>query len=630
MKRLNNKGFAISTIIYGLSIMGILLVAMIMAEMATIRSNTRQMSKSIEEELNSLTRVSTTFSPAGDSTTPTAQEYIVPEGQAGWYKIELWGTQGGGNGGLGAYTSGVIFLDEGEVLYFYIGKHDNSSGPGAETDVRIVSGGYTDQISYQSRIMIAAGGGPNADAFGGTLYGGQTSMKSYGGYINTNKVNKEYTLYPASEAGNPTNGTLIGLAKNYSRSSVSIPELKENNEIQAPHNGAGGDGYAPGNTSSVGGSSYIAGYAGCKSIGITEDGLKVKLNNNPGYMYHEQIFDEERQKYTWNMDANDKIYYFVDGIMLPGVNTGDGKAKIEKVASKTEDKKELTKANPSFKKVTAIRDCVDDVSNASDWVIIPVVQGKVKAQESGGGKSGRCYTYNIGQTDLDEIAVWHKNLIGKDVKNHTIEVKTNGSWKYIKGAGGDGYSETETETGIRVSAYQYDNTTTIPQKGNYYILPVLSENKVISAPSKTEDDTNDLKIEYLNGASTQKWSIELITNSKIASQYSYNVYKITELARYKSITIHNDENKIDNSINTTPFNNYAPNPPQIWKITPAGNGTYYITTVVPRYSVSINSGNLIAQTNMNVENSYKNSLIIAKNNNVTQRFRLIPIDYSSS
>ena len=49
MKRLNNKGFAISTIIYGLSIMGILLVAMIMAEMATIRSNTRQMSKSIEE-----------------------------------------------------------------------------------------------------------------------------------------------------------------------------------------------------------------------------------------------------------------------------------------------------------------------------------------------------------------------------------------------------------------------------------------------------------------------------------------------------------------------------------------------------------------------------------------------------
>ena len=625
MRRLNNKGFAISTIIYGLSIMGILLVAMIMAEMATIRSNTRQMSKSIEEELNSLTRTTTTFSPAGDSTTPTSQEYIVPEGQAGWYKIELWGTQGGANGGLGAYTSGVIKLDEGDVLYFYVGKHGNSSGSGAETDVRIVSGGYTDQVSYQSRIMIAAGGGPHADAFGGTLYGGQTSMKSIGGFIKTNKVNKEYTLYEADAAGNNTNGTLIGLPKNYSRSSVNIPSISAKHEIDNPHNGLGGDGYAPGNSSSVGGSSFISGYAGCKAI------VAGVLKNDPGYIYYEQIFDEGTQTYTWDTDdANKKEYYFVDGMMMPGVNAGDGRAKIEKVASLTADKKTLTKANSAFKKVTAIRDCVDGVNNGNDWVIIPVVEGKVKAQASGSGKNGRCYTYNMGQTDLDEIAVWHKNLIGKDVKNHTIEVQSNGSWKIIKGSGGDGYSETETETGIRVSAYQFDSTSTIPQKGNYYILPVLSENKVVSAAETEDADINPIKIEHLTGAATQKWSIELITNKKIKTQYSYNIYKITVLARYRSLTISNDENKMDNPLNTTPFNNYAPNQPQIWKITPAGNGTYYITTVVPQYSVTDNTGNIIAQTNMNVTDSYKNILVIAKNNNTTQRFRLIPIDYSSS
>ena len=50
--KLNNKGFAISTVIYGLSIMGILLIAIVMATMAATRSNSRQWAKSIEDELN--------------------------------------------------------------------------------------------------------------------------------------------------------------------------------------------------------------------------------------------------------------------------------------------------------------------------------------------------------------------------------------------------------------------------------------------------------------------------------------------------------------------------------------------------------------------------------------------------
>lgn len=56
MKKLNNKGFAISTVIYGLSVMGIMIVAVLLAIMAQNRSNTKQLSKTIENELNDLSK----------------------------------------------------------------------------------------------------------------------------------------------------------------------------------------------------------------------------------------------------------------------------------------------------------------------------------------------------------------------------------------------------------------------------------------------------------------------------------------------------------------------------------------------------------------------------------------------
>ena len=57
----NNKGFAISTVIYGLSIMGILLVAIMMATMSSNRTHTSQLAKSIEEELNRISRTEISF-----------------------------------------------------------------------------------------------------------------------------------------------------------------------------------------------------------------------------------------------------------------------------------------------------------------------------------------------------------------------------------------------------------------------------------------------------------------------------------------------------------------------------------------------------------------------------------------
>ena len=111
----NNKGFAITTVLYGLSILSILLIGILMSIMSNIRSNSRDIVKSVENDLNRVSKAESVLSSVEQSGTPTSQEYMIAEGQDGFYKIELWGAQGGTNGGYGAYTSGIIYLKEGDI-----------------------------------------------------------------------------------------------------------------------------------------------------------------------------------------------------------------------------------------------------------------------------------------------------------------------------------------------------------------------------------------------------------------------------------------------------------------------------------------------------------------------------------
>lgn len=112
------------------------------------------------------------------------QEYTVST--SGYYKIEAWGASGGrGYGdvnpyGLGAYVSGKVYLEEGQVLYLYLGEkgvnqtatttfngggagyygeivHKGGQGGGA-TDVRLVNGNWNDTTGLQKRILVAGGG----------------------------------------------------------------------------------------------------------------------------------------------------------------------------------------------------------------------------------------------------------------------------------------------------------------------------------------------------------------------------------------------------------------------------------------------------------------------------------------
>lgn len=597
MLKMNNKGFAISTVIYGLSIMGVLIVSILMGIMSTTRANNREFSKIVEEELTRFSRTEVNLGPLGSQT----QTYTIPPGETGWYRIELWGAQGGGaNGGLGAYASGIIYLEAGNELYIYVGKHVNGSMSGEETDVRITSGQYTNYASYKTRIMVAAGGGTGSGAHGGTLYGYTSKMTSTGGRIKTTYSQNNVEDYKLETGSN-----LIGSQTNYEKSSVTAG-------IEAkPHQDGsrGGDGYFPSSDPNTGGASFIAGYAGTNG-----------LSNSPA------------------VTINSKKYYFYDGRMIAGVNTGNGKARITRIAKKTDETPTLPRKNTKLDNVKAIRDCISTSDTNRKWDSIhAIVDGENKASSmtTDYSKTGyECRKVTLTPAaKIDEIAVFHNRDKACDYINHTIEVSHDGSgWEFVKGPaneyGETSLSETETVTGTRISAYQPDYTKELPDNGNYYVVPVLTENKALSAKKEERDDNEKLKVEYLTGEKRQIWSIELIVDAKIKKAGAgVREYKVIELARFKALSIHMDENKLGNAVFAPKaFNNIARNEISIWKFVPVGNGTYKIQTIMEMFDTGNPSGNLCPNTS--ATNSDKDLVIIAPNKlpNDTERFKLIALD----
>lgn len=599
-EKMNNKGFAISTLIYGLSIMGIMLIAILMSTMSNNRTNTREMAESIENELISFSKAESSFEPIPQNNGQQSQHYIVGDGQSGWYRIELWGAQGGNNS-YGAYTSGMIQLEEGDLLYFNIGKKDES-GAGQSSDVRLVDGSYNDPNSYNTRIMVAAGGGAGKNAPGGTVYGySASSIAPSGIVLNDGTFNISSVLLGFNDTSN------------YEVVMIDGP---------VGQNG-GGSGYKSSDKNTVGGISMIAGYAG------SAEGIKQTVTDESG-------------------ESKIKTYYFLDGMMLPGVNKGDGKAKITKIIdyneNLTDEENKLPIVNKKMENVQYIKDCIsiDDggknngrlIADDESQAMFAMKDGtailkQTKTGEKISSQKKYCWDYELQEpTTLDEITVMQNNK-KVDYEDHTIEVSKNGTtWDYLKKNGtGTKLSETETAIGTHISAYQYDSTEDLPKNGNYYIIPVLDENKVVQAPSK-EDDVSDqfLTASLLTGEKNQKWSIELIDERiQINPGVKCNEFKIVELKRHKAMTIKDDENKVGNKlVANRSFNNIKRDETQIWKIEAVGNGTYTIKSVAPPFNKSIASGNIMPLTGK-LQDIY--TMQISKNDINGQRFKLISLEY---
>ncbi|MGN1337145.1 MAG: cadherin-like beta sandwich domain-containing protein [Candidatus Coprovivens sp.] len=129
--------------------------------------------------------------------TGSPQKYTVQSD--GFYKLETWGAQGGhrggNNGGYGGYSTGIVYLKRGDVLYVYVGgygqTHQGYNGGGYQpglaiygggaTDIRLVNGEWNSTAGLNSRIIVAGGGG-TVGSYGNSGGAGHLSGGSTGGY----------------------------------------------------------------------------------------------------------------------------------------------------------------------------------------------------------------------------------------------------------------------------------------------------------------------------------------------------------------------------------------------------------------------------------------------------------------
>lgn len=620
---MNNKGFAITTVIYGLSILGILLIIIIMGNLSSTRSNVKTLSKDIDNELNYYSRASISYSYTDEN---DLQQFEVPVGQSGWYRFELWGASGNGvNGGKGAYTTGIIKLIEGDLLYIKVGKSSTGKA-GESTDVRIVAD--NEDLGLLSRIMVAAGGGIEPGSDGGTLCGYNQNMNSSGGMIKddyhldtSRSFNYIGTLYP-STSPETVDDCVVGSTNGRTKTKDTDASLS-------------GDGYYISNSADAnnyGGSSYISGYAGVLPI----TNVKKPSTGGPSENYRSTYINQ----YDVGPDGeitgdgnNYGQYVFKDGLMIPGVRSGDGLARIEKLSISNDDS--VLKNKEYFYNIKSITDCSSTVLKKLEVIKDGIAANFSVTSTTTDGSGRTCVTYTNNSSSgsdeyYDEIALWHNSWdnIGSTAVTISYSPKgqptlTRTTTLNLTDAG------TETIDGYRISAYQpdYYHDALDPDGGNYYIFSVLSDNKVLSAQQRNDSDMNPVELAPLIGEARQKWTVAAISDNLKESPSVNDEYSIVELTRYGALSVEYDSNIDRNRIYAyNKFNKLTRNASQIWKIIPVGNGTFRINTATN--SISSDSVSLLASPS--TENGFDNfsdQLMITDKNVETARFKFYKLDY---
>lgn len=577
-----------------------------MATMSNTRTNSKKISDSVKEDLINFSNSSITYSYKN-----TEQTFITPDSESGWYRIELWGAQGNeNNGGKGAYTTGLIYLTEGEQLYFYVGKNGGSEMGGGDTSVRVDSG--DEEASLRSRIMVAGGGGSTPSAVGTTV--------------------DRYTI-------SSTNDNLTSTENYTSASNIGVNPYTFNQTANSPKVGKG---YYNGiliDDNPTGGTSFISGYAG---------GIAFEKNdsNSSGisYIRYPYTFTNTSNESILNYSNNNgKRYVFYDGMMLAGVRSGDGLAKISRVLKSNTNglDNSLPRKNSKLNNVSTVTFCVDegvDEENILDNTILYAVNNGHLVKNTRGAKvkdsNGlTCQPFSLSNnSDLDEIALINSDFFGKSIKKYYVSVtdaKENSSTLITS----ENYSRVISPNGIHISAYQPDYSLSGVTEGTYYIFPVTENSEVISTYTDNNSKGDQTKFAELSGENNQKWSIteidcKLYKNKACpGNDISNKEYRIEDLANFNALTINGDENKAGNKVYAiSPFNDLSRNDPQIWKLASLKDGTFVINSAVDKFSA--NDEDAPGGLKKDIDN---NGLIISKEDETDiARFYFYKLDFTSN
>ena len=561
---MNRKGFAITTIIYGLSVLGVMVIFILMGILSSTRSNVSLEATRVEEELINYSKSNIIYTSNG--------HFTVPKGETGWYRIEVFGKpardtiDGEEVIARGAYATGIIEATAGETY-------------------SISFSGNVTAVSYNGDTIIAAANGfidkqtistPTGDVTDYTVLPGGTLLGQIG-EVPGGAIDSEFKLDTSNY--------------NYN-GSLSVQGFVIH-QVQ----------YCDGVGDDCGRQSYISGYPGLEA----------------------------------------KSKYFVDGLMIAGVSN-EAKVIITNIANKDASLETIPRKNNKFDNVQTIQVNFTGTSYNNCGVghgiqsISYTIKGVTKECTCVNDETGKndvscnCTVEPVDENyDIDDISIIFEQesvkvgdlevFVYQNIKCYQVSVMKNDSYygQNIYNSSNANTGIPWTPTGIKLSAYQPDYAaSSIPAHGNYYIIPVTNEAKTLSAKASSREDSEELQVEYLNGDSRQKWSIDLVNygNEKYDSSKKpifrnlhnrciydtsltncYNEYRLLELSRFKALSIFYDENRIKNGVSThESFNSLSRNDPQLWNIMSVGDGTYAIRTTVTSFDPARRTGFLLANT----------------------------------
>lgn len=293
------------------------------------------------------------------------QVFRVPV--SGTYKVELWGASGGKpvadtTASKGGYSTGEIYLNEGDTLYLYVGQAGSlgtygvnatstvgqggiatfngggaggnaggsitypyanyKGGPsgGGATDIRYLSGTWDNSLSLRSRVMVAGGGGgfSSSDAGYDAQKGNSGGLTGQNGAVDAYLIGAyEGDVINRGVGATQTTGNLFGIGERGDNTGTST--------YCNGHAGGGGGYYGgTGGTQTGGnchimgggaGSSFISGYAGVNAIRVdgTHSGTTKHFS---GYVFDNMVMYSGTQTFLSPAGVNETGH------------TGNGYARI--------------------------------------------------------------------------------------------------------------------------------------------------------------------------------------------------------------------------------------------------------------------------------------------------------------
>ena len=312
--------------------------------------------------------------------------------------------------------------------------------------------------------------------------------------------------------------------------------------------------------------------------------------------------------------SGSRKFYFVDGYILKGASTGEGKAKITKISSEQNIGNYHDKSinGKYWNEVTNIKvktEGTDAYSTSNPCKVYYSYEGRSHVTNVNSLGADGYYNISITTKDIDDIIFYcpeyyhSRNTSFKVIiKGHDINMNSR------EGSVGtiiyNGKYDQINRDGVKLSAYQPNSTSDKPKHGTYYIIPLVDKTKAITANKTTDAASNALPVTNLDGSNRQRWSIDLVVDTTTSNRYylykkvkerisgqSVKEFKIVETTANYAMDIKEDDNIIDNSIAAKkPFNTISRNDPQIWSLIPNRDGTYTIKTSVPSSDPTATAG----------------------------------------